>query len=156
MILDDLLNAAAYEGLHPLFPAAFAFLRDAVATGTFEADRVELDGERLFALIAHSMGRSPGDAPLESHRRYIDIQFVVSGSDRMGWRPAREARPGRGYDAARDIEFHDGAPATWFDVAAGRMAIFFPDDAHAPLANPGEPVHKIVIKVAVDSDPRRS
>lgn len=156
MILDDLRNAAACEGLHPLFPAAFAFLRRAAETGEAGDGRVAIDGERLFALIARSVGRSPGEAPLETHRRYIDIQYIVSGSDRMGWRPARECRPGLGYDEARDIEFHAGTPDAWFDVAAGRMAIFFPDDAHAPLANPGVPVHKIVVKVAVNDGRRRS
>jgi beta-galactosidase beta subunit len=33
-------------------------------------------------------------------------------------------------------------------VPAGSFAIFFPDDAHAPLATTGE-AHKLVVKVAV-------
>jgi beta-galactosidase beta subunit len=34
-------------------------------------------------------------------------------------------------------------------VAPGSFGIFFPEDAHAPAAADG-PIHKVVLKVAVD------
>jgi YhcH/YjgK/YiaL family protein len=109
---------------------------------------MEIDGDRLFALVMRGAGKPVSEAPLETHRRYIDIQYIVSGVDRMGWKPASECRPGRGYDEVRDLEFHDPSPEVWINVSAGRMAIFFPEDAHAPLAHTGVSLQKIVVKVA--------
>jgi len=45
---------------------------------------------------------------------------------------------------------HRVSPSAWRRRAgAGHFAIFFPEDAHAPMANPGRQTHKIVLKVAV-------
>ncbi len=52
------------------------------------------------------------------------------------------------YDEARDIVFFGDAPQTWTVLPTGKYMIFFPDDAHAPLAAAG-PNTKAVIKVAV-------
>ena len=52
------------------------------------------------------------------------------------------------YDAGRDIAFFADEPAAWFPLERGQFAVFFPDDAHAPLAASGS-LHKVVIKVEV-------
>ncbi len=45
--------------------------------------------------------------------------------------------------------FFADRPETWFAVKPGSFAIFYPQDAHAPLAGTGE-TRKAVMKVAVD------
>jgi hypothetical protein len=47
------------------------------------------------------------------------------------------------------VEFYTDRPTLWIPVSSGRFAIFYPEDAHAPLGTDAF-VHKIVIKVAVD------
>jgi len=149
MILTPLDAADAYVTLHGGFAAAIAFLRSA-DIAKLPPGKHEVDGERLFVLIAEDPGRGRDGAPLEAHRRYIDLQLVVDGVDTMGWRPLSNCRQPHGeFDAAKDIVFFDDAPATWFDVPAGSLAIFFPNDAHAPLAGEGRP-RKAVVKVAVE------
>lgn len=149
MILDTLAAAERYYRLHPGFPAAFEHLRS-LSPDRASDGRHEIDGERLLAIAARSVGRGRRQAKLEVHRQYIDIQFCLAGRESFGWRPLADCRlPEATFDEVRDIAFFADSALTWFDLAPGRFAIFFPEDAHAPLAGEGE-VFKIVVKVAVD------
>jgi YhcH/YjgK/YiaL family protein len=148
MILDDLANAARYEKLHPGFRPGFEFLRRPDLR-TLDTGRHELDGERVFALLNRELGRGREGARLEAHRKYIDIQFLVDGDEEIGWRPTAECREvSEPYDEARDVGFFADPPQAWIALPKGKFMIFFPDDAHAPLAATG-PNLKAVIKVAV-------
>lgn len=148
MILDDLSGAARYYHLHPDFREAFEFLsRGDLAS--LANGKIELQGERLFALINRDPGRGHEGARLEAHRKYIDIQFLVDGSEEIGWRPTAECRQlTEPYAEPRDIMFFGDAPHTWIQLPVGKYMIFYPEDAHAPLAARGDNV-KAVIKVAV-------
>lgn len=147
MILDELANLALYRSLHPRMAEAEAALlaRDwsQVADG-----RYELDGDRLFAIVARTPARATPAMMLEYHERYIDLQVVLDGEDRMGWSPRSVCqRVSTPFDAQRDVGFFDDEPACWFTVRPQQLAIFFPSDAHAPLSG-HEPVHKVVVKIA--------
>ena len=96
-------------------------------------------------------GRSRVEAKLETHRKYIDIQFVISGVDEMGWRPLPSCgKASTPYDAEKDAALFESAPDSWVAVGPGAFAVFFPEDAHAPLIGAGEPVRKLVVKVRVE------
>jgi YhcH/YjgK/YiaL family protein len=148
MILDSLTNAERYASWHPGFAAGFAFLArpDLVE---LETGRYELDGERVFALVNRDPGRGRAGARLEAHRKYIDIQYLVAGSEEIGWRPLETCRQVvEPYSPERDIAFFADEPVAWINLPIGGFMIFYPSDAHAPLASTGENV-KAVIKVAV-------
>ncbi len=148
MILDTLENSARYVRLHPAFAAAFEFLRRGDLKG-LAPGRHELDGARLYVSVARENGRGRDGARLEAHRKYADIQFTAEGTEWIGWRPLSAcAGTGSGYLEERDIEFFTARPEVFFPVPAGSFAIFFPEDAHAPLAGDG-PVRKVVVKIAV-------
>jgi YhcH/YjgK/YiaL family protein len=149
MIIDKLPNAEAYYHMHPAFEKAFAFLRqDGLAE--LGADRYEIDGDRLFCMISKGPGRSRSEAKLEAHRKYIDIQYVIAGTDDMGFRPTADCELiDTIYDTDKDIEFFRDQPDSWTPVPAGSFVIFFPQDAHAPLVGSGE-IHKAVLKIAVE------
>jgi YhcH/YjgK/YiaL family protein len=164
MVLDTLSNCARYVVLHPEFAKAFAFLAHAdwaeLASGSIDQARHSvrhpLDGERMYVSIDHAAGRGRAGARLEAHRRHIDIQFTIEGDEEIGWRPLDAcAQPDGAFDAERDVGFFSDAPETWVSVPAGTFAIFFPDDAHAPLAGSGT-VRKAIVKIAIDarSSPR--
>ena len=148
MIVDRLVNAENYCDMHPMFERAFAFLRRSDLVELPEG-RHEIDGDRLFCLISNGPGRSRAEAPLEAHRKYIDIQYVIGGADEMGWKPTSACKTSSvPYDAEKDIEFFENAPDAWAVVPAGSFAVFFPRDAHAPLVGT-ETIHKAVLKIAV-------
>ena len=149
IILDRLEHAERYEHLHPAFGQAFAFLRRP-DLAELPAGRYEIDGARLFCSISKGPGRPREEAPLEAHRKYIDIQYVIAGSEVMGWKQTAECRLVRAaYDPAEDIGLFADEPATWNEVPPGWFVIFFPEDAHAPLVGTGE-IHKAVLKIAVE------
>jgi len=149
MILATIEQAHRYADCHRGLSRGFDFLQ---STNLLElADgKHELDGQRLFAIVAHDQGRSRAGALLEVHRKYIDIQYVVSGEEAIGWQPLASCQMVKqAYDSQTDLAFFLDRPQSWFALAAGSFAVFFPEDAHAPLAGEG-PVHKIVLKIAVD------
>ena len=153
MLHAPLLHAHRYATLHPLFPAAFAWL---ARPGKLELPdgRQDLDGDRLFALIQSGTTRDPDPARFESHRRYIDIQVVLAGGEVMEWVPVDNLAEAVAYDEAKDIRFHvaPSRPAARVALVAGEFAVFFPEDAHKPCCHLGTaPVafRKIVIKVLV-------
>ena len=55
-----------------------------------------------------------------------------------------------GYKSQDDILFFNQPAPLWLPVLPGQFAVFFPEDAHAPLANAGVAVHKLILKVAVE------
>ncbi len=147
MILDSLDQADRYAPLHSSFEAAFDFLKNnkskALADGEYA-----IDGDRVFAIVARSVGRGRKPARLEAHRRYIDIQYVAEGHEVMGWSElAGCVNPVAPYDNSKDIIFFRDKAQTWVDVLPGTFTVFFPEDAHAPLAGEG-PHLKIIIKIA--------
>lgn len=149
MILDRLENAQRYAIMHPLFSQAFTFLaRTNVAN--LPNGRHDIVGDQLFAIIDRGMGRGREASLLEFHRKYIDIQFVIAGSDEIGWRPLVDCeRVSTAYDSEKEVGFYFDRPDTWLAVPAGAFAIFYPEDAHAPLACTGA-YHKAVVKVGCD------
>ena len=148
MVVDQLANASRYVSLHPGFADAVKFASRPDLAQLADG-RHEIDGQRLFAMISRDHGRGRERSLLEAHRRYVDIQLVISGEDCIGWMPNEKCqRVASPYDAEKDLLLYFDRPATWLVLPAGTFAIFFPHDAHAPLASEG-PIHKAVFKVAV-------
>jgi YhcH/YjgK/YiaL family protein len=149
MILDTLDHAMRYAPLHPRFPAAFEYLRSA-RLQDLAPGKHALDGDLLFVLLSHDPGRGREAARLESHRKYIDIQYVHQGNDLFGWKPVESCREiEMPYDPQRDLAFYRDTPDLWTPLPQGTFAIFYPEDAHAPLAGEGALV-KAVVKIAIE------
>lgn len=149
MIVDRLEQSALYTAVHPLLAAGFEFLNrpdlDRLSPG-----KVTIDGDRLFAIVSDDEGRGRELSLLEAHQRYLDIQYVVAGTDHIGWLPIAECeRVKSEYDPQRDVAFYFDRPATWLVLPQGSFAIFLPQDAHAPLGGTGR-VRKVVVKALLD------
>jgi YhcH/YjgK/YiaL family protein len=148
MILDVLGNCDAYADLNPHFAKAFEFLRRNDLTNLPEG-RHEVDGDNVYAVVAKGVGRKPEEAMIETHDRYIDIQYVVSGTDTMGWKPRRDLGPAAdASEPAKDVAFYKDTPTVWSKVTPGMLAIYFPEDAHLPMISDSD-LHKVIMKVAV-------
>ncbi len=148
MILDVIENAQRYFTLNKGLQRAFEFL---VRPDLREllVGRFEIAGDRVYAMISKGPGRRREGALLESHEKYIDIQLVLAGTDRMGWKPKSSCGQTTGeYDQEGDFQFFADEPNSWVSVGPGTFVIFFPEDAHMPLISDGE-IHKIVVKIAV-------
>ncbi len=148
MILDTLKNAGGYEAMHGLFPAGFEFLRRDDLAGLSDG-RHEIDGDRVYAMVVRGHGSPREDGKLETHDKYIDRQFVLSGLDEMGWKPRCSCvEPVSDHDADKDVRLFRDQPDSWIAVGPGAFAIFFPEDAHMPMVGATE-LHKVIVKIAV-------
>lgn len=148
MILSSLSQAGRYANLHPLFPRAFDYIENtdlyALAPG-----RYNIAGDDLIAIVEQVAGRTREMARLEAHRRYIDIQLVLDGTDEMGWKPLADCfNPVGDHSAEKDIRFFTDAPAAWIATPPDHFCIFFPEDAHAPLVS-RDTIRKVIFKIAV-------
>jgi biofilm protein TabA len=155
MILDTLARSSRYHALHPAFARAFDLLANSDWTA-LQPGRHEIDGDRIYVLVDHTEGRGREGARLEAHRRYLDIQFTIDGCEEIGWMSLTECRQATGgFDLSRDIQFFSDSPRAWVTVPAGHFAIFFPEDAHAPLAGRGA-VKKANVKVTGTEAPQQA
>jgi len=147
MILDILENADLYAGLNPRFPAAFAFLRRP-DLAELPLGRMNLE-DGLYAVVAKGPGRKAEDALIETHDHYIDLAYVIDGTDNIGWKARRDLGPSvEASDPRNDVAFYADAPTHWAEVLPGMIAVYFPEDAHMPMISDGE-IHKIIMKVRV-------
>ncbi|MDZ8119009.1 YhcH/YjgK/YiaL family protein [Pontiella agarivorans] len=148
MILDTLENAARYAGLRTGLSEGFGFL-DQPGIAELEPGRYEISDDLVFAIIEKNDGRKVEDGQLEAHRKYIDIQYIICGDESMGWSPRSELIGSQGYDEKRDLEFFTDPVQSIVKVPEGSFAVFMLSDAHLPGIGNG-PIHKVVVKVAVD------
>ena len=150
MILDTLNNIDRYASLHPLFPRVIAFMRN-TDLNKVTAGVHSIIEKQLFVIVEAEQGRTREVAKLESHRKYIDIQLVLQGTDEMGWKPLADChQPISEYSEERDIRFFNDTPDSWISTPVNSYCIFFPEDAHAPLVSSGK-IRKCVFKIAVDT-----
>ena len=148
MILDRLDNSRIYEALHQGFAEAFDFLKRK-DIGELSPGRYDIDGDRVFAVVVQIEGKGREGAKLEIHKKYIDIQFEISGTDEIGWKPSNECiNVDSEFDKEKDLGFFNDEPETWVFMPPNTFTIFFPQDAHAPLGGKGD-LHKIIVKIAV-------
>ncbi len=150
MIIDTLDNAAMYERLGPRFAQAFEYLR----SGRPVTDAVgshALDGDDLFVIVDEYQTKPIGRGRWEAHRRYADVQFVVTGCEQMGYAVIDGMTAEQAYDADTDLAFYTGE-GVMLRVPAGTFMVFMPQDVHMPciaIDNPA-PVRKVLVKVRVN------
>jgi YhcH/YjgK/YiaL family protein len=148
MIVDALSNADRYAPLLPGLAEAFAFLRELPADAP--DGEIEIDGQRLYAGINTYATEPHEQRRFESHERYVDVQAVLVGVERMDVAPRDGLKILEPYDADRDVTFHVAPPQfATLPMTPGVFAILWPSDAHRPnchLTGPAD-VKKCVVKI---------
>jgi YhcH/YjgK/YiaL family protein len=148
MIIDRIGNSHLYHAVHPKFKYAFDYIHQ-VNVEAIPAGRYEIDGEAMYALVQEYNTKLKEQGIWEAHRRYIDLQYVVQGSEGIGYANINQLEQGE-YDASRDfLPLHgEGDLVT---VHNGSFVLLLPEDAHMPGMAIGSPisVKKVVVKIAV-------
>lgn len=149
MIKDTLTNHAKYHSLHPLFAKAFEYLLSA-DLADYDEGKYPIDGNDIYASLSEYVTKSEGQ--LEGHVEYIDIQYIIEGSEIIGFAPKNGQKESIPYSNERDIAFYEGDYEP-VKLSAGEFAIFFPDDLHLPCLKDGKPsvVKKVVVKVRLNA-----
>ena len=146
MIIDTLENLGKYVALNPLFADVVAFLAQNDLDKLDDGKHLIKD-KNLFVNIQNAKGRVREAATLETHRDMIDIQIPLDGEETFGYTPLCDL-PSFEYNAEKDItKYGDTMAQTYVTLKAGQMAIFFPQDGHAPCISDKETIKKAIFKV---------
>jgi biofilm protein TabA len=149
MVFDHLEYASHYFNLGHGIRAALVYLQQA-DVAALEPGRHSVEGDRVFALVSDYETKSPEEGFWEAHRQHVDVQYVHSGRERIGYADLAsfDTEP---YDAARDLVIARGAGGQFVEMAPGDFVILFPHDAHMPglTAQAPSSVRKVVVKVRI-------
>ncbi|MDD5598954.1 MAG: YhcH/YjgK/YiaL family protein [Victivallaceae bacterium] len=152
MILDSCKNWADYAyGKKEVWTAAFEFV--ASLKPDCENGRYEIMGDESFALVQSYDTREIAQGKLEAHRKFIDIQTLLSGSERMFYGVPGILELSDEYNPDNDAAFYkyDAGKTLEYVLTPGVFTIFFPEEGHMPgisLKSGTVPVKKVVIKIA--------
>ena len=146
MIIDTLDNLEKYAALNPLFPKVVEFLK-ANDLSKMADGKYEIEGKDLFVNITTTKGKTPDEAFIETHNKMIDIQIPITAAETYGY-TQRELLPDVEYNAEKDItKIPDLAADSYVTCQPGMMAIFFPQDGHAPCIAGVPEFKKAILKV---------
>lgn len=149
MIVDQLVHCDIYKSLSKNFNKAFEFLINE-NINKLETGKHFIEGDEVFVIVSEYKTKLLSEARWEAHKKYADIQMLISGEELIGYAPADEAKITQEYNREKDIMFLD-LTGEYINLTPGRFAVFFPHDAHQPgiTANSPQQVKKIVVKVHI-------
>ena len=149
MIIDKLSNAGQYYGVSQRIERALKYL-EVTDLVNLEIGKHEIDGKNIFAVVSEYETKSLDAGKWEAHKNHIDIQFVVSGREKIGYEYINDMKVSSKYNEEKDVFFFKGE-GNLLLVNKGTFAIFAPDDVHMPGINVenGQRVKKVVVKILV-------
>lgn len=155
MVVTDLKYATDQIVLSKGIEKALDFLRD-TRLQELPVGRIDIDGDTVFALVQSYQSRMEHHKPkFELHRKYVDVQYLVSGAEIMAWALHNLYTQTTPYNEETDLMLGTIPAGKWTPVLfpAGRVIVLYPTDAHASglAVDQPEDVKKVLIKVALGS-----
>lgn len=152
MLKQQAANREFYQFLNEDFKAAFDFLKGR-ELDKLEAGRYDIN-ERVFAIVQIYQTEPKSQVKWEAHKKYFDIQYVVSGKEKFLIIQKSKLNETVPYDDAKDIAFFgetmDSADSVI--LLPGDLVIVGPEEAHKPrcMIKESQSVKKIIVKVPVE------
>jgi len=149
MIFDQLKNARLYFQLGERFEKAFRYLSETDFTN-MEPGKYEIDGNDVYSIVQSHNTKPLSAAKWEAHRMYADIQFILSGKEKIGISSFDKVIIIEEYDKDNDYALYKG-DGNFLIADEGNFMVFFPTDVHMPslAINIPKEVKKVVVKVRV-------
>ena len=147
MIFDSVAHIECYKDIHPeIYRGLKLLITD---FSGMEDGRYSVDGDKLFYMLQSYETKPDNDLP-EAHRKYIDIQCVLSGAEVIGVGTLEEMTEVESYPE-KDLFLYHG-PTDRITLTPGKFVVLWPQDAHAAgIAAKGPSLcHKCVVKVWID------
>ena len=146
MILSEFQNKDRYINLHPLFEKGFTFLEKENLSQLPEG-KLEIDGDDLFAIISKPGTSAEKILKLEAHKKYIDIHYIIAGTELFGWKNLKDCKHMEGeFDFEKDFVLYNDQDFTSFLLNKYNFVVVYPEDAHSPGIKT-EHLHKVVLKI---------
>lgn len=148
MITDKLENAEKYYPLSKNIEKGLKFLQENYLK-TLKNGIYEIDGKSVYVSIQEYETKDIAVSKWEAHKKYTDIQYIISGEEKIGFTDLSSLTPVIEYDSDRDIYFLEGE-GNYLCAKEGDFVIFTPDDAHRPslsITDTPSKVKKAVVKL---------
>lgn len=146
MVVDKIKNLGIYSNISARLAKGIEYINNTdfskIDLGTYK-----IEGDDVFAMVQEYDTRNIEDCKLEGHQKYIDIQYIISGDEKIGLTTLNN-QPLIEQNDEGDYSFYKGE-STLIKFEAGTFGIFFPDDLHMPCVKLNEisKVRKVVVKV---------
>ena len=141
MIIENIRYAKKFYAMNKDFEAVFEILKNLSENSDKTVVR---DGEVWVNAPAVTQ---TAIKPFEAHRKFIDIHYVVSGSEVFGYSDIKKLTVTKEYDSTTDCEFLEG-DAKEIVLNEGDFLIAFPEDAHIPsMRSAGGTLIRTVAKI---------
>jgi len=151
MIIDNLDNINFYKGLSKHIDTALDFLINTENLETIAAGKHEIDGENVFALVFDYDTHDEFEDKWEAHRTYFDLQYIVSGQEKIAISHIDDMETVTDYHDEGDYQLFKGNGPK-ITLKKNDFIILAPKDVHQPgiheLTTPGK-VRKIVLKALI-------
>lgn len=152
MIKDRIENIGLYKDLSANMGNAVSCLQEKDFLERL-AKQERIEGNGYYVMLQEYMTKPEENGRWETHKKYIDIQYVLSGEERTGYTNLENLGELQEANPERDFYFYEDTDiADWLTVHSGEFVIFFPTDGHKPSLNVGnaaKAVRKVVFKVEV-------
>jgi biofilm protein TabA len=130
---------------------AFEFLRTA-GVEVKAPGRYAIDDDRIYATVVVDKTRSADTAQFEAHRKYLDIHYLVRGTEMIGSADATSLHEVKPYAPETEAALFE-RPAKYkrLIMKPGEFVMFFPGQAHMPgcYVDKSAEIRKVVMKVMV-------
>ncbi|MBP8605578.1 MAG: YhcH/YjgK/YiaL family protein [Phycisphaerae bacterium] len=152
MIADHLNNASLYNGLDRRIAAGLELLKKDTVRQSLPG-RYEIEGDALFYIVDEYQSKPFEQGRPEIHQQYLDIQYIASGTECIGYAVLNGLDQEQPYDSRKDVAFYKHCPQmSRIVLKAGMFAVFWPNEVHMPgcSAGVGQRIKKIVVKVRME------
>jgi len=133
----------------PVIPGLEEAMQAVAAIESYEPRTIPLSGGNKI-LVQQGTTKPVEGQLLEAHREYLDIQYIVAGSETVGWAPLETLTLSGEFNTAKDKGMYAGH-CDFMDIAQGYCYVVYPEDAHMPGSHLETPVQytKLVVKLKV-------
>ncbi|HEY3389708.1 MAG TPA: YhcH/YjgK/YiaL family protein [Prolixibacteraceae bacterium] len=150
MIIDRIENASLYSPLGSGIAEALEYIKNN-KLNTIDSGSYDIREGKLRMIVNEYEQKCTDRTTMEAHRKNIDVQYWVSGSELMGYAPLKSQTILEPYNEEKDFSNYASAGASFSKLEPGMFAIYFPTDLHTAVmdSNCDSKVRKIVFKVAI-------
>lgn len=152
MIKDNIQKAENYYNLSDGIKTGLEYLQN-TNFSNIENGKYEIS-ENVFANVQEYVSKPEEEGRFEAHEKYIDIQYIVKGEEKIGVCNIANFFEETPYNEEKDIVFlkeKNSNKSEFFHLKEEEFMILYPQDAHMPsiAAEKESYVKKVVIKVHI-------
>ncbi len=149
MILDSIRNKHNYRDF-PLLYQALCYL-EKLSEDVFSQSSLIVINGHMFCSLVTLMSRPKSECIYESHRKFIDLHYILDGTEGIATADVSTMFPKTPFDLEKDIGFYTGEETAMSFLHAGDFMVRYPNDAHMVAIMDKEPeeIRKIIVKIKV-------